>query len=87
MSSDNLLADMIGKLKKERDELRLQLHLGKKEIQEKWQQLSDQLAVLNDRYEPAKKAAKDSAEDIWQALKRVGEEIRDGFVDVRKALK
>jgi dsDNA-specific endonuclease/ATPase MutS2 len=85
--TDNLVDEMIAKLRQERDELRVQLHLGKKEVQDKWQQLSDQLAVLNERYEPAKQAAKESASDIWQALKLVGEEIRDGFQEVRKSLK
>lgn len=87
MSGRNkLVAELIRGLKHERDELKVQMHLGSKEIQSQWRGLCDRLEKLESDYEPAKDAATQSAGDVFDALRLVGEEIRDGFTRIRKAL-
>lgn len=80
------VADLISKLKQQRDELALQMHLGKAELKDEWDAVQRKLDQLNDRFEPLKKAAAESSEDVWESLKQVGEEIKEGFHRIRKAL-
>ncbi len=83
---EKIVAELIRGLKHERDEIKLQLHLAKKELQEDWEQLDDRLNQLDNRFKPARKAASESAEDVWESLKFVGLEIRDGFKRIRDAI-
>ncbi|NNE01161.1 MAG: hypothetical protein HKN47_27925 [Pirellulaceae bacterium] len=77
---------LISELKQERDELKLKVHLGKMELQEEWQALADKLDALNHRFDPLKDAVEETSEDVWDSLKLVGGEIRDGFQRIRQSL-
>ncbi len=77
---------LIHDLKKERDEIKLQLHLGSMEIKKEWQDLSDKLNVLSHEYDPLKDAVEETAEDVWDSMKYVGSEIWVGFKRIRKSL-
>ena len=83
---EKVVAELIRGLKHERDEIKLQLHLAKKELQEDWEQLDERLAQLDARYQPVKNATAESVEDVWDSLKFVGMEIRDGFQRIRKSM-
>ncbi|MCA9133724.1 MAG: hypothetical protein KDA45_11240 [Planctomycetales bacterium] len=81
-----VVAELLRGLRHERDELKLQIHLGRKELQDEWQQLDDKLDALNHQYEPLKGAVEESATGVWESLLLVGSEIRDGFQRIRQAL-
>ena len=81
-----IVADLLRTIKVERDELKLQMHLAKNELQDKWQELDDRLAELSYRYEPLRKAVANSTLDVWESLKLVGGEIQQGFSEIRKSL-
>lgn len=83
---DKLLAELLRGLRHERDELKLQMHLAKKELQDEWENLDQQLESLGQRYEPLRKAVAESTDDVWDSLKLVGSEIREGFSKIRKSL-
>ena len=83
---DKLVAELLQGLRHERDELKLQLHLAKKELQDEWQTLDDRLNTLSHRYEPLRQAVAESADDVWESLKLVGSEIQAGFAKIRKSL-
>lgn len=80
------LAEMTSSLKQDRDELKLQLHLLKKEMKEEWDRLEDKFVELNQRLEPSKDAIEKSTENLWESLKLVGEELRDGYRRIRNSL-
>lgn len=80
------VSKLIGELKHQRDELRLKIHLGGEELKDEWEKLDRKLTELNDRYQPLKDAVEESAEDVWDSLKLVGSEIKDGFNRIRKEL-
>ena len=86
VSTRRLVKNMISDLKQERDELALQVHLGKKEVQQEWESLEQKFSDLNQRYDPVKDAVEETGEEIWDALKSVGEELKEGFHRIRKAL-
>jgi seryl-tRNA synthetase len=86
VSARRLLSNMIDDLRTERDELSLQIHLGKQDAKSELKALSKKLDDLNRRYEPVKDAAKESGEDVWDAMKLGANEIKDGFHRIRQSL-
>lgn len=88
MSEDKktLVAELISDLKQQRDELRVKLNLGNKELHEEWERLDEKLNQLNHRFDPLKHAVGETAEDVWESLQIVGGEIKDGFTRIRKAI-
>ena len=87
MSTDqDKLAALISSLKQQRDELAVQIHLGKAEAKEEWDQVTAKLDQLTQEYEPLKGAVQESAENVFAALKLVAGEVQEGFERVRKSL-
>ncbi len=84
--SKTILGKLIEDLAQERDELRLRIHLGSLEAQEQLGKLDDQLFQLRQNFAPTKEAVGETAEDVWEALKLVGSEIKVGFDRIRKSL-
>jgi hypothetical protein len=83
---DKLVAELIRGLKHERDELKVQMHLASMEVREKLADLDDRLDALDHQYQPLKTAIGTTADDVWDSLKLVGFEIRDGLKRIREAL-
>jgi hypothetical protein len=73
-------------LERERDELKLKIHLGKAEGREELAKLDDRLAELRLRADAAGTEAKGAVEDIGEAAKKLTAEIRAGIDRVRKTL-
>ncbi len=86
MTNRNRLEELVEALKQQRDELALKIHLGKKEAQDEWSQVTDKLDKLQDDYKPVKEAVKESASNVTEALLQVGSEIQDSFHKIRKSL-
>ncbi len=82
----DMIQSLIHRLKQERDELALKIHLGQKDMTDEWNRLQDRLAQLNERFAPLKGAAAESAEGVWESLKLLGEEVKNGFERIRKSL-
>ena len=87
MSEDqNALNELIDSLKRERDELKLQMHLAGMDAKDEYQRLSDKFEELTRQYEPVGKAVDETAGNVISALKLAGEEMLSGFHKVRKAI-
>ena len=84
--SRNFVAETISSLKQQRDELALQIHLGKAEAKDEWNRLEERLRELAKQYEPLKDAVEDTSSEVFSGLKLVAEEIRAGFQRIRKSL-
>ena len=84
--SQDRIDKLIEDLKRQRDELRLQMHLGTLELKNEWNKWDGKLAELTDQARPVRTAVGESAEEVWQAVKHVGTEIKEGFDRIRKAL-
>ena len=80
------LDELITALKKQRDELAVQMNLGKAEAQDEWDKITTQFDQLTKDYEPVKDAVGESAEGVLSALKLVAGEIQDGFHRIRKSI-
>ena len=85
-SKKTFISELISDLKQQRDEIRVRLHLGGQELKEEWEKLDDKLNELSHRYDPLKDAVEETAEDVWESLRLIGSEIKDGFNRIRKSL-
>ena len=80
------LDTMISHLKKERDELQLQMHLAGMEARDEYDRLSGKFDELTAQYEPLQTAVSDTAENVYSALQLAAEEMMNGFKRVRNAM-
>ncbi len=78
--------EILAKLKQERDELALRIHLGKKEAADEWEKLEARLAELRAKAGPAKDVAADTAREVGTAVELAADEIRKGYERIRKLL-
>lgn len=81
-------------LKRQRDELKLQIHLAGKEAQEQWDKLENKWHELEHWGEPLTSATKEAAGTAGDQMKKVtgaamdlaAREIRSGYQKLRKLL-
>ncbi len=74
-------AGLVEELKQTRDEIKLKIHLGSKDIQDEWSELEQRWRSFESRAELDK-----SARDVGDAVKILASELKDAFAKVRKAL-
>lgn len=86
MSSKDDFEQVIGKLKAQRDELKVQMHLAKAEIRDEFDDLERKWEHIEGRLEKAGHEAKESAEDVGAALSTVADEIGSAYQRIKKAL-
>jgi hypothetical protein len=79
--------ELVGDLKRERDELRLKMGLAKLEAVDEWHDLETKLAKLESKAKSVGGATAEASQDVGAAAKLLGEEIRKGFKAVSKRLK
>ena len=85
MSNDGF-EKLIGTLREQRDELRVQLHLAKAEARDEWDEVEKKWDHIEPRLEKLGHEAKESAEDLGAALSQVAEEIGHAYERIKKAL-
>ena len=78
--------EVLAKLKTERDELRVQLHLLKAEAREEWDEMEKRWEHFEARMKKAGETAAESGEDILDAGKQLAEEIGKAYQRIRKSL-
>lgn len=85
--SPSRIEKLIQDLTQQRDELKLKLHLGTQEAKEQWEKLEEKLHRLKERLEPARGAAEESAGNVWEAVRLLAGEVKDGFDRIRNSIK
>jgi hypothetical protein len=79
--------DLLAKLKQERDELALKMHLGKKEAAAEWEKLEAKWHEITARkMPPMKDAVDETAVGVGLAVELVAEELKKGYEKIRKLL-
>ena len=76
------LDDLIADLKQKRDELRVQIHLASKEVQDEWAELEAKLQDFSSKAQISK-----TGEGLGRALSQVGNELKLGYERIRSAVK
>jgi hypothetical protein len=80
--------EVLADLERQRDELKLKLHLGRADARDEWARLKldEKLATLRQRADAAGGEAREAMKDIGIAADRLADEIREGLERVRKTL-
>jgi len=76
------LDDLWDELRQKRDELRVQMHLASKEVQEEWEELEGK---MNHFSSTAKLG--ETGEGVGKALGQVGAELKQGYARIKEAIK
>ena len=74
--------DILDQLKQKRDELRVQIHLASKEVQEEWEELEDKMEDFS-----AKAKLGETGAGVGHALGDLGGELKKGYERIRDAIK
>ncbi len=87
MTDDPSTLDLLlSKLRQERDELKLQMHLAEMDAKDEYDRLSGKIDEVTRQYEPVSDAVGETAKNIVSALSLAAEELQAGFHRVRKAI-
>ena len=78
--------ELVEKLKQERDELSVKMHLAKMDASDEWQELERKWTKLEAKVKQLGDAAADSTEDIRAAAGLLGQEIMAGFKRIARKL-
>jgi chromosome segregation ATPase len=76
------LDNLVSNLKQIRDELKLQIHLAKKDAQDEWEDLEDKMEDLVE-----KAGLAETGEGVKGAVEELGEELKLGYERIREAIK
>lgn len=78
--------DMMSDFERQRDELKLKLHLARADGRDEWNRLEQKLGELRLRAQAARSEAGSAAADIGSAAERLAAEVREALDRVRKTL-
>lgn len=78
--------EVLAKLKTERDELKVRLHLLKADAREEWDEVEKRWEHFEARMKKVGAAAADSSDDLGAAGKQLAEEIGSAYRRIRKSL-
>lgn len=88
MSDDKSLAsEMLAKLKQQRDELAVKIHLGSMDAKDEFEKAKHRLSELERSFSPVRDAMDESAKNVTESVKLVGEELLGSFKRIRDSLK
>jgi hypothetical protein len=76
------LDDLLGQLKQKRDELRVQVNLASKEVQDEFEELEGKM-----RHFTATASLGETGDGVSQALGQLGHELKAGYDRVKQAIK
>lgn len=79
-------SEEVDDLRRVRDELRVQLDLGHKEVRERWEALEKRWHHLEGRLAALRRESRESLDDVSEAARLLVEEIRGGYRRLRERL-
>ena len=80
------LEALIEGLKQQRDAIKVQLHLGKAEAKQEWEEMEKKLENLRAKAKAAGGEAQVVSRDVFEAAKLLAEEIKRGYERIRRRL-
>ena len=77
---------LIEGLKQQRDAIKVQLHLGKTEVKQEWEELENKMEQLKGKAKVVGDETQKASQDIFEAAKLLAEEIKRGYDRIRKQI-
>lgn len=87
MSEKPINTQTLHHLSELRDQLALQSHLLRADLKERWNDLEAKWADLQEHVQRAGVAAKDSRHEVSAAAQSLADALKDGYAQIRSALK
>lgn len=81
------LAQIAAKLKEERDELRVRMHLASMEIKDEWEELEKRWQHLEPKLAEAKDEVVETSRAVGAGLEVIAEELGAAYRRIRERLK
>ena len=78
--------EIFNNLKQARDELKVQIHLGKAEAKDEWNNLEKKWEDLKAQSEKIAVAAEDTAKDVGSAMDLAADELKKGYERIKKLI-
>jgi len=78
-----ILEDDLDALRRIRDEIEVQAHLGRAEVRERWEEVEHAWSRLEGEVEVIRREAKEPLESIERAARLLMDEIRNGYTKLR----
>ena len=85
--SQNSFDEVMSNLRRLRDELRLQIHLGSKEAQDQFAKLERKWDEMMSEGKPVADVVSDTARGIGTAAELAADELKQGYEKIRDLLK
>lgn len=86
MNTEERTRQLIQKLRTERDELRVRMHLARAELREEWEGLEKKWERLESRLGQAGEEAREASRDVGAAAGNLAEEIAGAYRRIRDRL-
>ena len=77
---------LLARLKTERDQLEVRMHLAKADLRDEWKGLETRWQDVEGRARAAANAAESARPAVTTAMKQLGEELAEAYRRVRKAI-
>lgn len=74
-------------LQTERDDIEVRLHLLSMDMKDEWQEMEQKFQHFRARLDKITEVAEDSVEEVAEALKQTGEEVKQGYQRIKASLK
>ncbi len=80
------LDEVVAKLREERDELRVRIHLGTMEAKQEWEELEKKWQRFESRVGQAKDEAVEKSREVGESVDIVADEIKSAYRRIRERL-
>lgn len=77
---------VMAELRRQRDEIRLKLHLGKAELKDEWEALEPKWERLEERMEGVADEARDASREVGAAFGLLADELAEAYRRLRSRL-
>ena len=81
------LEKMLGKLRQQRDELKVKIHLAKADAEEEWAAAEKKWAHLKTKSEALATTGGEVAKELGETVKEIGEDLMNGYERISKIVK
>ena len=78
---------MVQALKQKRDEIRVQIHLGKQEARDEWERLEAKWFDLQSKLRYIRQASSKTAKGVLQIAQRIATEVEEGYKKMKESLR
>lgn len=75
------------KVKQYRDEARVQMHLAKEDVKDEWDDLEQDWERFRNKLDHVLHDTEDAGREARETTRKLGENLKAGYVNIRKKLK